>query len=138
MYTILLHNFFTKRKNCNFSKQSKVFIGNVNYQRKLMILWSNTLKPLKILGVKQCVKSVRIWNYSGLDFPTVGLNTEMYLYTHSDWIWRNLINILNVKSVQIRSFFWVVFSRIQSQCRKIRTRKHSVFGHFSRSVSIFS
>ena len=31
-----------------------------------------------------------------------------------------------VKSVQIRSFFWSVFS-----C--IRTRKDSVFGHFSRS-----
>ena len=31
-----------------------------------------------------------------------------------------------VKSVQIRSFFWSVFS-------SIRTRKNSVFGHFSRS-----
>ena len=45
-----------------------------------------------------------------------------------------------VKSVQIRSFFWSVFSlirteygeilRIQSECRKIWTRKNSVFGHF--------
>ena len=32
-----------------------------------------------------------------------------------------------VKSVQIRSFFWSVFS-----C--IRTRKNSIFGHFSRSA----
>ena len=39
-----------------------------------------------------------------------------------------------VKSVQIRSFFWSVFSIIQSECGKIRTRKTSVFGHFSRSV----
>ena len=52
-----------------------------------------------------------------------------------------------VKSVQIRSFFWSIFSRIrtghgdflvnlriQSECRKILTRKNSVFGHFSRSV----
>ena len=31
-----------------------------------------------------------------------------------------------VKSVEIRSFFW-------SECGKIRTRKKSVFGHFSRS-----
>ena len=48
-----------------------------------------------------------------------------------------------VKIVQIRSFFWSVFSRIlneyyvsfriQSECGKIRTRKSSVFGHFSRS-----
>ena len=52
-----------------------------------------------------------------------------------------------MKSVQIRRFFWSVFScvrtelliygvnlRIQSEYRKIRTRKTSVFGHFSRSV----
>ena len=48
-----------------------------------------------------------------------------------------------VKCVQIRSYFWSVFSRIrteygeirsiQSECGKIRTRKNSVFGHFSRS-----
>ena len=41
-----------------------------------------------------------------------------------------------MKSVQIRSFFWSVFSRIQSECSKIRTRKNSVFGHFSRSGTI--
>ena len=49
-----------------------------------------------------------------------------------------------VKSVQIWSFFWSVYSRtrteyvvsprIQSECGKIRTRKISVFGHFSCSV----
>ena len=48
-----------------------------------------------------------------------------------------------VKSVQIRSFFWSVFSciwteyswnlRIQSEYRKTRTRKNSIFGRFSRS-----
>ena len=53
-----------------------------------------------------------------------------------------------VKSVQIKSFFlvrifpyldWIwrdtdgVSLRIQSECGKIRTRKNSVFGHFSRS-----
>ena len=38
-----------------------------------------------------------------------------------------------VKSVQIRSFFWSVFSLIQSKYTKIRTRKNCVFGHFSRS-----
>ena len=45
------------------------------------------------------------------------------------------------KSVQIRSFFWSVFScirtevnlRIQSEYGKIRTRKNFVFRHFSRS-----
>ena len=38
------------------------------------------------------------------------------------------------ENVQIRSFFWSVFYRIQSKCGKIRTRKNSVFGHFSRSI----
>ena len=54
-----------------------------------------------------------------------------------------------VKSVQIRSFFWSVFSifglnteiyavnfRIQSEYGKIGTRKNIVFGHFSRSASL--
>ena len=53
------------------------------------------------------------------------------------------------KSVQIRSFFWSVFScicteygvygvnlRIQSECRKTRTSKKSVFGHFLRSETL--
>ena len=37
-----------------------------------------------------------------------------------------------VKSVPMRSFFWSVFSYIWTKYRKIRTRKNSVFGHFSR------
>ena len=39
-----------------------------------------------------------------------------------------------MKSVQIRSYFWSVFSCIQSKYRKIQTRNNSVFGHFSRSA----
>ena len=51
-----------------------------------------------------------------------------------------------VKSVQIRSFFWSVLScvyteygdllvnlRIQSEYKKIQTRKNSIFRHFSHS-----
>ena len=51
-----------------------------------------------------------------------------------------------VKSIQIRSFFWSLFSHIwteygncrvnlciQSKCGKIQTRKNSVLGQFSRS-----
>ena len=45
-----------------------------------------------------------------------------------------------VKSVQIRSFFWSVFSYIWTEYRKIQIRKNSLFGHFSRSEisSVFS
>ena len=39
-----------------------------------------------------------------------------------------------VKCVQILSFFWSVFSRIRTEYGKKRTRKNSVFGHFSRSA----
>ena len=38
-----------------------------------------------------------------------------------------------VKNVQIRSSFWSLFSCIQSEYRKRRTRNNSVFGHFSSS-----
>ena len=42
-----------------------------------------------------------------------------------------------VKSVQIRSFFWSVFSCIRTEYRKIRTRKYSVCGHFSSTILSF-
>ena len=41
-----------------------------------------------------------------------------------------------VKSVQIQSFFWSVFSCIWTEYRKIRIRKNSVFGHFSGSARL--
>ena len=49
------------------------------------------------------------------------------------YIWFATSKAHCVKCVQIRSFFWSVFSRIRSEYGKIRTRKNSVFGHFSRS-----
>ena len=39
-----------------------------------------------------------------------------------------------MKSVQIRTYFWSVFSCNWNKYMKIRTRNNSVFGHFSRSV----
>ena len=39
-----------------------------------------------------------------------------------------------VKSVQIRGFFWSVFSRIRTEYGEMR--KNSVFGHFSRTESL--
>ena len=47
--------------------------------------------------------------------------------------WRNTLWEHCMKSVQIRSIFWSVFSCIQSEYRKIQTRKYSVFVHFSCS-----
>ena len=45
-----------------------------------------------------------------------------------------LNNHHSVKSVQLWSIFWSVFSCIQSEHRKIRTRKNCVSWHFSRSA----
>ena len=42
-----------------------------------------------------------------------------------------------VKSVQIRSFFWFVFSCIWTEYRKIRTRKKFVLGDLSISAKSF-
>ena len=41
-----------------------------------------------------------------------------------------------VKSVQMLSFFQSVFSCIQFEYMKIRTRENSVFGHFPRSDNV--
>ena len=65
-------------------------------------------------------------------------NSSSTVKVNSHWLKRKskLCNIWLehcVKSVQIRSFFWSVFSCIRIEYRKIRTRKYSVFGHFSPS-----
>ena len=46
-----------------------------------------------------------------------------------------MVKVHSVKSVQMRSFFWSVFPYIRNEYRKMRTKKNSVFGHFSRSGS---
>ena len=46
---------------------------------------------------------------------------------------QNVLQEHCVKSVQIESYFWSVFSCIRSEYRKIRTKNNSVFGHVLRS-----
>ena len=43
-----------------------------------------------------------------------------------------------VKRVQIGSYFWFIFSCIQSEYRKIRTRNNCLFGHFPRSAPFYA
>ena len=69
--------------------------------------------------------------------------SKISTYQTSNYIlWARYVHC--VKTDQIWSFFWSVFSliwteygeislRIQSECGKIQTRKNSVFEHFSRS-----
>ena len=51
------------------------------------------------------VKSVQIWSFSGPYFPAFGLNTDNYSVNY----------------------------RVESKCKKIRTRKNSLFGLLLRS-----
>ena len=41
-----------------------------------------------------------------------------------------------VKSVQMRRYFWSIFSCIRSEYRKIQTKETSIFGQFPRNGSI--
>ena len=50
-----------------------------------------------------------------------------YLYNWKTTAW-------NVSKYGV--FFWSVFSCIRTEYRKIRTRKNSVFGHFSRGEHV--
>ena len=58
--------------------------------------WSSEVyQDLGRLWYYHCVKSVRIWSYSGPHFSSFGLNTESYgvilvlIFLHSDWIRRD-------------------------------------------------
>ena len=77
------------------------------------------------------------------------LYSELFLAVCNGQFGNSLLWLFRcVKSVQILSCFWYVFShirteygpekslRIQSDCEKIWTRNNSLFGHFSRSVFV--
>ena len=69
---------------------------------------------------------------------TIFQKIQMNSSETSAWYFNNLndkfFHLHCVKSVQIRAYFWSVFSCIRTEYRKILTRNNSVFGHFSRSV----
>ena len=64
------------------------------------------------------------------------------LYLKWNFLYMYSVQLHCVESVQIRSFFWSVFLRIQSEYGKIRTRKNSVFGvsfdAFRKTLNIWS
>ena len=83
--------------------------------------------------------------YSILSFPGIGISFKLWVLIT---VWKvSKYQVSTYPSLQIWSLFWSVFSRIrtlriwtvfvslsiQSKCRKKRTRKISVLGHFSRS-----
>ena len=74
-----------------------------------------------------------LWEF----YSVVGL-IIILLYLSSPWFMKDVLRTQTdiydathwVKSVQIRSFFWSVFSCIQSEYRKIRTRKNPYLNTF--------
>ena len=70
--------------------------------------------------------TIALKNWAKADIKTFWSSTIFTWFLYFD---PNILSsIVCVKSVQIRSFFWSIFSRIW-------TRKNSVFGHFSCSES---
>ena len=68
------------------------------------------------------------------------VNRKVIAYLHQQFydLPSNLflrIHLLREKC-PLRNYFWSVFSCIRTEHRRIRTRNNSVFGHFSRNVSI--
>ena len=108
-------SFFAARKCLKIKKKMKIDDCNKEMPKNPKNWW----------------KSMKIANINSKDL-------------HIFWMTWKILHY--VKSVQKRSFVWSVLPafgqntdrysvslRIQSKCGKIRTRKNSVFGHFSRN-----
>ena len=105
-------------------------------------MWSNPQFPADLTAFTEEILDGKL-HFLSIDFckiESLVLNETTFhssLYNKK----KTSSNIHCVKSVEIQSFFWSVFSHIrteygeilQSKCGKIRTRKNSIFGHFSRS-----
>ena len=99
----------------NVAGENGKVLVNINHPNKDSDIFlpeaiTQTLKPHQVCPlILHCVKSVQIQFFSDLYFLVFGLNTEIYG-----------VNL-----------------PIQSECRKIRTRKNSVFGLRSEIVALF-
>ena len=65
-----------------------------------------------------------------IPFSLAGLRPYRMLYSKNNDLL--LQNKYCVKSIQIRSYFWSLFSHIRTEYRKIRTRNNSIFENFLR------
>ena len=129
-----------------------IMVFTLNWEFPAPIFWSHTWK-YKIQANESLTKIKEKW--SNIQFDSIPMSQTIsvinrsganYSQTHQtngecagvcecdrtsnreDWYC--------LKSVQIWSYFWSVFSciRIHSECWKIWSRNNSVFGHFSGSV----
>ena len=94
------------------------------------LIFNNNLMPgiWKLWALAQNKHNLCSWDLS-LIFPQlIHLNLQILA--------KYCIYLHYVKNVQIRIYYWNVFSCIQSEHWKIRTRNNSVFGHFPHSVTV--
>ena len=94
-----------------------------------------------LLVISRSKRSIRKWNRRMSNFLThiyivelAGINYEQMIILF-EYFWGSGQSLC-VKSVQILSFFWSIFSCFRTEYRKIRTRNNFIFGHFSRSQSL--
>ena len=100
-----------------------------------IVSWNRTF-----LVVRLWVVSLQIHDFNTREkFTLASFRTHLGIcfYISTCVSFSLLVNQHCVKSVQSRSIFWSLFSCIQSEYRKIRIRKNSVFRHFSRSANIY-
>ena len=127
--------FQTQVYRLNFIYQK----GTKTSQRWIMYAANSNSKSLKF----QCKISLQIYEYfygwqwrvlskvfqgDAKTFKNLAVSLLRFALANQSYVyWLHC-----VKSVQIQSFFWSVFS----EYRKIKTRKKSAFGHFSRWVHL--
>ena len=118
-------------------RQGLIDYNETNWSAKisLKLLFSKTNVSPPFRYFSKNVWKFRNWN------RLIQLSWNYYYFTYFSTYYLNIVDKIPhvhtshcVKSVLIRSYFWSVFSCIQSEYRKIRTRNNSIFGHFSRSV----
>ena len=130
--------------------------------KQLIIPWKDLFKKNKNIYIKKQIRRQMNWYVNNKDVQSSDGMLEAFkiilvfmifsylkqcLSIESNNMRKKIQKLHCMKSVQIRRFFLYVFSlirtecveilvslRIQSQSRKIQTRKNSVFWHFSRSA----
>ena len=120
----------TRLQHRCFSLNFAIFLRKPFLMEQLRWLLLSTTKSVL---VKLQTRSFLLWILLWLCLQELCefFKTEITL-NNCEWL------LHRVKSVEIRSYFWSVFSCIQSEYRKIRTRNNSVFGQFStRDFMIF-
>ena len=130
-----MESLWSIRKKCPYSEffwsissRIRTECGQEKFQiRTLFPQWMSPCQKLLVIE-----NSIKLMQESTLNVSIFQIAENISMNEHHYW------NVFNcVKSVQLQSFFWSIFSSIRTEYRKIRTRKNSVFGHYSRSVEMF-